>query len=95
MLSILVVFPAHGEPAGASSDSPSVEILSARGADDALEKLGRNRRIDAVLLAAGAESPRIEEAIREDEPAPPPIFRASPDGSIQADLARVLDALEK
>jgi hypothetical protein len=94
MLSILVILPADGAAPALSAPNPSVEILVARGAEDALEKLGRNRRIDAILMAAGDENSRIEEAIREDEPAPPQIFSASPGVAIGADLAHIIESLE-
>ena len=74
MLTILVV-AAPGFP-DILATHPSLELLHAHDSEDALEKLGRNRRIDAVLLAgwdpgAGAE---IADAIRDDNPAPPPLY---------------------
>jgi len=79
MLSILVIGPDTREIAALEPELPSVEILRAHGADDALEKLGRNRRVDAVLflLEAAASAERIE-AIRDDNPAPPPLFLPVP-----------------
>ncbi|MGH9317892.1 MAG: hypothetical protein ACRD1P_12395 [Thermoanaerobaculia bacterium] len=74
MLSILVVAPANANLTRLGGRNPSVEVLHAHGPDDAVEKLARNRRIDAVLLLCGAENKRIMEAIREDIPAAPPIF---------------------
>jgi len=71
---VLVVGGAEAEAAGLEGWNASVEVLLARSAEEALEKLGRNRRIDAVLLLAGAETAAIVEAIREDSPAHPPIF---------------------
>ena len=53
-----------------------------RGDEDALEKLARNRRIDAVLLLAGAPAREIAEAIREEDPASPPLFASAGEGSI-------------
>ena len=52
---------------------------------EAVEKLARNRRIDAVLLIPGKETEEIVSAIREDNPAPPPLFMGAtelppPDG---------------
>jgi hypothetical protein len=91
MLSILIV----GRPPSGSLEppDPSLEILHAEGAEDALEKLGRNRRIDAVLLAAGSENAEIERAIREDNPAPPPLFRA--EGYALAEMVeRIVTELE-
>jgi hypothetical protein len=84
MITVLVV----GEGADLerlSSLNPSVEVLTAHGADEALEKLGRNRRIDAVLLLGKDDIRAIVEAIREDNPAHPPIFlpqgRQAPPGT--------------
>jgi hypothetical protein len=78
MLTVLVV-SAVGATEPAVSVSPSVEILHASGPEDALETLGRNRRIDAVLLWAGDDNAKIAAAIREDNPAPPPMFTADPE----------------
>ena len=80
MYSVLVVGAAT---AGADLEGalPSVEVLRARGAEEAIEKLGRNRRIDAVLLLDSL--PAAEEtilAIRDEYPAPPPVFLPVPAG---------------
>jgi len=53
----------------------SVEVLTAHGVEDTLEKLGRNRRIDAVLLLSGEDARAIVAAIEEDNPAHPPLFQ--------------------
>ena len=94
MLSILIVFPAEKEPTPPQRRDPSVEVLYARGAEEALEKLARNRRIDAVVMAAGAENPDIEAALREDEPAPPQVFRVSSEATLDSEIARIVAALE-
>ena len=85
MISVLVVGPAPEELEDLEGADPSVEVLLARGAEDALEKLGRNRRIDAILLVhdASSEPDRIVAAIREDSPAHPPIFVAAGPGVAQ------------
>ena len=76
MLTILLV----GNPPGAD-DLPepdsSLEVLHARDAEEAVEKLGRNRRIDGLLMLGAAAEPSAIEAIREDVIAPPPIFLAA------------------
>lgn len=92
MLSVLVIGPDTPEIAALETELPSVEILRAHGADDALEKLGRNRRVDAVLfLLSAAASAEIIEAIRDDNPAPPPLFLpVSADGSSFPEGARRL-----
>jgi len=77
MLTVLVV-GALGQSGPAVAAAPSVEVLHAAGLESAVETLGRNRRIDAVLLWAGEENEDIAAAIREDNPAPPPIFAAGP-----------------
>jgi hypothetical protein len=75
MLSVLVVAADSPEIAALERELPSVEILRAHGAEDALEKLGRNRRVDAVLLLLGAAANAgAIEAFRDDNPAPPPLF---------------------
>ena len=78
MLSILVVTQAGKEGEISLAPHPSVEVLHARGLEDTLEKLGRNRRVDAVLFAAGGENSEIVRAVLEDNPAPPPLFTAEP-----------------
>jgi hypothetical protein len=74
MISVLVVGQQGQELEDLSGWRPSVEVLAAHGVEDALEKLGRNRRIDAVLLLAGEANPAIVDAIREDNPAHPPMY---------------------
>jgi hypothetical protein len=74
MISVLVVAAEGSDLEELAGRHPSVEILMAHGVEDALEKLGRNRRIDAVLLLAGPANPAIVGAIREDNPAHPPMY---------------------
>jgi hypothetical protein len=80
----------------------SIELLHARDAEDAVEKLGRNRRVDAVLVLEGAETSAVVMAIREDVVAPPPIFRARDASAAEgaralpaasADLSALLESL--
>ena len=73
MITVLVVTPGT-DPEELAGRHPAVEVLTAHGVEDALEKLGRNRRIDAVLLLAGEENQAIVVAIREDNPAHPPLY---------------------
>jgi hypothetical protein len=55
--------------------NPSLELLHATGLEDALDRLARNRRIDAVLLLVDAEAAReIASTLLEEDPAGPPIF---------------------
>ena len=80
MISVLVVGREEQDLAELESADPSVEVLLAHGLGEALEKLARNRRIDALLLLPGTEAASIVEAIREDSPAHPPIFVAGGSG---------------
>ena len=87
MITILAVasgatLAAFGEP------DPSVEMLTAPDAEEALEILARNRRIDAVLLLADAAS--TAAAIRAEDPAGPPLFAPAGAGRIAG--VEVLDA---
>jgi hypothetical protein len=75
LISVLIVAPAEQDLQGLVGTHPSVEVLLAHGVEDALEKLARNRRVDAVLLLAGEGNPEIVGAIREDNPAHPPLYR--------------------
>jgi hypothetical protein len=77
MLSILVVGPLETEIA---PPGPDIEILRARDPEDAVEKLGRNRRIDAVLALADSPAVSLLRAIEEEIPAPPPLFVAAGSG---------------
>jgi hypothetical protein len=101
MIHVLVVAPDGplGDLAGRSS---SVEVLHARDADEAVEKLARNRRVDAVLLLAGAENAAVARAIREDNLSPPPLFAPASGGEIpgvrglpEGDPERLLDLVDR
>jgi DNA-binding NarL/FixJ family response regulator len=83
MITILAVGPLAVELSVFASSHPSVEIVTAGGVEEALEKLARNRRIDAVLLLPGAPAREIAEAIREEDPASPPLFASVQAGSIE------------
>ncbi len=89
MISVLVVGGGKEDIEEMEARHPSVEVLAARGVEDALEKLGRNRRIDAVLLLSDDEA-AIVAAIEEDNPAHPPLFQ--PAGRKAAPGTRVLAA---
>jgi len=97
MISVLIV----GAPADPEPEPPSdIEVLHARDADEAVEKLGRNRRIDAVLVLDDGQLAATVAAIEEDVLAPPPIFapaaaageisRAHRLAATAADLPRLL-----
>jgi hypothetical protein len=53
---------------------PSLEVMTAEGDEEVLDKLARNRRIDAVLLMPGAGAPTLAAAIHEEDPAGPPVY---------------------
>jgi hypothetical protein len=73
MLALLVVGEAFAEGARAEPNS-SLEVLHARDAGEAVEKLARNRRVDGVLVLSPGDAAAIVAAIREDVLSPPPIF---------------------
>jgi hypothetical protein len=58
-----------------------VITLLAVGGEDALEKLARNRRIDAVLLL-GADAAQIARMIGEEDPGAPPLYAPVSAGKI-------------
>lgn len=73
MIHLLIVDAA--EP-GELSPPATFELLWASGAEEAAEKLARNRRIDAVLFfdpALAAETVRLLQA---EDPAFPPLYLA-------------------
>jgi hypothetical protein len=74
MLSVLVVAPAE---VSIPSPDPRIEILRAQDPEEAVEKLARNRRIDAILILNGARASGVIAAIRAENLAPPPVFVAS------------------
>jgi ABC-type sugar transport system substrate-binding protein len=74
MISILIVGPLEIE---IDSGSPDVEVLRAGGPQDAVEKLARNRRIDAILLLSETAALAVLQAIREENCSPPPVFVAA------------------
>lgn len=90
MISVLVVVPEGAQLEEMEARHPSVEVLTAHGVEDTLEKLGRNRRIDAVLLLSGEDARAIVAAIEEDNPAHPPLFQ--PAGRRRLSGTRILAA---
>lgn len=84
MITILAVGPEAEALAAFGASHPSVEVVTAHDAEDALERLARNRRIDAVLLLAGSAEQETARLIAEEDPGAPPIFAAlegkGPDG---------------
>ena len=90
MISILVVGGEKEDIEGMEASHASVEVLTAHGVEDTLEKLGRNRRIDAVLLLSSEDARAIVAAIEEDNPAHPPLFQ--PAGRRRLPGTRILAA---
>jgi hypothetical protein len=90
MISVLVVASEGEQLDGLAERNASVEVLTAHGLEDTLEKLGRNRRIDAVLLLSGEDARAIVAAIEEDNPAHPPLFQ--PAGRRRLPGTRILAA---
>ena len=82
MITILAV-GREAEPLAAFGAShPSVEIVTADGAEDALERLARNRRIDAVLILVEPGAAETARLLREEDPGAPPLFAPAAAGSI-------------
>ena len=100
MITVLVVGDSSRDFASLAVDDPSIEVLTASGTEEALEKLARNRRIDAVLLLADGDPEATAHAIHEEDPGAPPLFapasvppppRVRPlDAASPADLLRAI-----
>lgn len=71
---ITVLAAGRGASALSAAGRPSLEVMTAEEDEEVLDKLARNRRIDAVLLIPGAGAPALAAAIREEDPAGPPIY---------------------
>jgi hypothetical protein len=91
MFTILVVGPEEAALEAAGVARPSIEVLRARGAEDAIEKLGRNRRIDAVLLL-GPDASEAAREIHEENPAGPPLFAAGAEAGAAPGVTYLGDA---
>jgi CheY-like chemotaxis protein len=67
----------------AAARHPSLELLHAADVEEALDRLARNRRIDAVLLLVGADAAReIARTVLEEDPAAPPMFLPAPTAAL-------------
>ena len=82
MITILAVGPEAEALAAFGASHPSVEVVAAHGAEEALERLARNRRIDAVLLLAGSEASETARLIAEEDPGAPPLFASAGVGNL-------------
>jgi DNA-binding response OmpR family regulator len=68
----------------AAARNPSIELLHAADVEEALDRLARNRRIDAVLLLADLDSARgLAGILREEDPAGPPLFLPAVSGVLE------------
>jgi hypothetical protein len=81
VITILAVGGPERDLANAFALKPSVEVVTARDVEDALEKLARNRRVDAVLLLDGASAAASAQTILEEDPAAPPLYAPEPESS--------------
>jgi hypothetical protein len=63
----------------AAARMPSLELLHASDIEQALDRLARNRRIDAVLLLDPESAPEVAKVILEEDPGAPPLFVAGSD----------------
>jgi hypothetical protein len=86
MITVLVVGPRERTQDfdAAASRNPSIELIHAAELEEALDRLARNRRIDAVLLLVETAAAReIAQTLLEEDPAAPPIFVAGSDARIE------------
>jgi hypothetical protein len=85
MITVLVVGNrdrAEGLDAVAARN-PSLELLHAADLEEAIDRLARNRRIDAVLLMVdGRRAAEIVETVLEEDPGAPPLFAPAALGKI-------------
>ena len=70
MITVLAESPPRPDVAELEGRYPSIEVLLSRDIEETLEKLSRNRRIDAVLLL-GPDPEATARAILEEIPAAP------------------------
>ena len=82
MITILAVGAGAERLSAFGASHPSVEIVAAAGAEDALERLARNRRIDAVLILAEPGAAETARLVREEDPGAPPLFAPAAAGTI-------------
>lgn len=74
MITVLAAGRGAGSLAGVAAGRPSLEVMTADEDEEVLDKLARNRRVDAVLLMPGPGAAALAAAIREEDPAGPPIY---------------------
>ena len=85
----------------AAARLPSLELLHAGDVEQAIDRLARNRRIDAVLLLLeGEAAAEVVRTVLEEDPGAPPIFAAGGDlpgtrSLPAAEPEMLLEALER
>jgi hypothetical protein len=58
-----------------AAHKPSLELLHSGDVEETLERLSRNRRIDAVLLLLPSDrSGKVAAAVSEEDPSSPPLY---------------------
>lgn len=82
MITILVAGAAPQELSEFSSGHPSVELVRAGAGEEVLDRLARNRRIDAVLLLGEAATSEVATLIRDEDPAGPPLYAPASAGPL-------------
>ena len=82
MITILAVGSGAEALASFGASHPSIEVVAAHGAEDALERLARNRRIDAVLLLGGSDAGETAGLIAAEDPGGPPVFASATAGAV-------------
>jgi hypothetical protein len=100
MITILAVGEDAAQLAAFGAGHPSVEIVASTGAEDALDRLARNRRIDAVLILEDAAAPEIAALILEEDPGAPPLYvlagcRSEPSGTTRLSAFNGPDAADE
>jgi hypothetical protein len=91
MITILAVGGPERGLAAAFGRNPSVEVVTARDVEDALEKLARNRRVDAVLLLEAVSATEDAKTILAEDPGAPPLYAPDAAGAISG-VQRLPDA---
>lgn len=94
MITILAVSREVKSLSPAFARHPSVEVLVAADAEEALETLARNRRIDAVLLLDRASAAATARQIREEDPGAPALYAPASTGPIPRVASLADDAPE-
>jgi hypothetical protein len=77
VITVLVVGASAGGFLSPAAEDPSIEVMTAAQTEEALEKLARNRRIDAVLLLGDGDPALTARAIHDEDPGAPPLFAAA------------------